>query len=229
MSRKKGGKALPILSIVFFGIGLVMFLAQAGYGVIYRLVLSGGATFAHTLIAESGKAAAMAFPTVFFIIGAALYLKHSPSYKKMFTVALLAQFISAVVMAARLVYVNALFSQKASPTAYPIFAMFALIALLSLVSAILVIKEKNYKPFMIVAAAVGMCIAVYMFGMNVYIVAANFGYYAQHIFLMGSILIKGTLYLLSFAFYYIAFLFAALFKNPVKIEAKKVKVAIKSN
>ena len=229
MSRKKGGKALPILSIVFFGVGLVMFLAQAGYGVIYRLVLSGGATFAHTLIAESGKAAAMAFPAVFFIISAALYLKHSSAYKRMFTVSLVMQFISAVVVAARLVYVNALFSQKASPTAYPVFAMFAMIALLSLVSAILVIKNKNYKSLMIVTAAVGMCIAVYMFGMNVYIVAAHFGYYAQHIFLMGSILIKGTLYLLSFAFYYIAFLFAALFKNPVKTEAKKVKVAIKSN
>ena len=229
MSRKKGGKALPILSIVFFGIGLVMFLAQAGYGVIYRLVLSGGATFAHTLVAESGKAAVMAFPAVLFIISAALYLKHSSAYKRMFTVSLVMQFISAILLAARLAYVNALFTQKASAIAYPVFGAYALLAVFCLISVVLVIKNKNYKSLMIVTAAIGICVAVYMFGINVYIVAANFGYYAEHIFLMGSILLKGTLYLLSLSFYYIAFLFAALFKKQVKSEPKKVKVAIKAN
>ena len=229
MSEKKSGKALPILSIVFFGVSLVAFMALAGYAVIYRIVLSGGAAFLHSFIAESGKTAAMAFPAVFFIISAALYLKQSPTYKKLFTVSLMMQFISAVIIAARLVYANALFTQNASLSAYPVFTAYVLVGLLSLISAVLLIKDKKYKTVMIIAAAVGMCIAVYMLCMNVYAVAANFAYYSEHIFLMGSILIKGLLYFLSLGFYYIAFLFAALFKKQKKIEAKKVKVAIKAS
>ena len=229
MSKKKSNKVMPILSIVFFGVSLVVFMAQAGYCIIYRLVLLGGATFAHALLAESGKAAAMAFPAVFFMITAALYLKQSAQYKKMFTVSMIMQFISAVLIAARLVYANALFSQNANKVSYPLFAAYALVALLCLIAAVFVIKDKKDKPIMIVTAAVGICIALYLFSMNVYAVAANFAYYSQHIFIMGSILIKGTLYLLSLSFYYIAFLFAALFKKQVKSEAKKVKVAIKAN
>ena len=78
-AKHSSGKVMPILSIVFFSISLVLFAAKGIWSIIYRLVIGGAGSVAHVLLAESGKVAAFAFPAVFFIIFAALSLSRNHS------------------------------------------------------------------------------------------------------------------------------------------------------
>lgn len=211
--KKDYSKVMPILSIVFFGVSLISFLTKAVSSCVYRLVVQRISVF-HVLFAEFGKGFAFAFPAVLFIICAAMYLKKSGAFKKWRCAALTAQVISSVILAARLMYANHFFSSaKTVKTAIPLVALYLAIAVLCLVAVFLEIKEKNTRILLCVAAALGMAVAVYMFSLNVFEFVLSYGYYGKHLFIAGNVLLSAVLYLVSLSFYYIAFLFSALFKK----------------
>ncbi len=228
-AKHSSGKVMPMLSIVFFSISLVLFAAKGIWSIIYRLVIGGAGSVAHVLLAESGKVAAFAFPAVFFIIFAALYLKRKQSSKGLFCVCMAAQAVSCLALSARLVQVHRLLDwQNASRSIYPLAVLFALVAVLCVIAAILEAKGKSRRAVMIVAAAAGLLIAVYMFSLNVFNFILGFSYYRNHLFLMSNAILGALLYLVGISFYYIAFIFAALFKKHVTTEHEKVKVKIKA-
>ena len=146
MSQKeKSGKAMPILSIVFFGISLILFASKAVVSIVSRILFER-AHLLHITLAESGKVVAFAFPAVIFIICAGVYLSRSPKYRKLLAWSYLLQMLSALILAGRLIYVQYKngFSNT-SELVYMIIAVLALIAVLCLVAAVLEMKGKHKK------------------------------------------------------------------------------------
>lgn len=229
MSKKNtSGKAMPILSIVFFGVGLILFALKAAWAIAARVILSGPGALPHALLAEFGKSFGLAFPAVFFIIAAAAYLKKSERYKKLCIVAITAQIISCVMLMARLIYANQLLDfQKGKALAYILCALYFVIGVLCFIAAIKTIKEKNARVFLILAGCIGIIIGICLAGQEIYQVVAGFAFYGEHVFLIINKLLAAVLYFVSFTFYYIAFIFSALYKNRALKESEKVKVVLK--
>lgn len=217
-SKKTSFKVMPILSIVFFGIGLLLLLLKAVWAIAYRMVLYGTEEIAHILLAESGKAFALGFPAIFFIICAGAYLKKSSNYKKLSITALTAQTISCVLLIARLVLVNRLYTFPKNKTyAYIVCVLFAVIGVLCFIAAIKIIKDKNVRSILITASVCGILVGMCLSGIELYQVAAGFAYYGQHAFLLINKCIASLLYFSIFAFYYTAMIFFALFeRKPLK-------------
>ncbi|MBR2590878.1 MAG: hypothetical protein IKE65_08135 [Clostridia bacterium] len=223
MSSKKGSyKVMPILSIVFFSVSLVLFFLKTVWATAARTVLYGSSSFAHSLIAEGGKSFALSFPAILFIICAALYLKKSSAYRKMSVVAITAQTISCVIIIARLIFANNLLSFPKN-AAYLIILclMYLCIAVLCFIAAIKTIKDKSKRTLLLIAGSIGICIAALMLGYEAYQVAANFAFYGEHTFLLLNKCTSALLYFVSLSFYYTAFIFFATFRKKAIKDADK--------
>ena len=102
MSRIHSGRALPILSIVFSGVSLILFLVKVVLNTAYLSAEFTATSITRILFSEVLKAFLLAFPAVFMILYAALKLKRSDAAGKMFSVLLAAQTLSAVVLCVRM-------------------------------------------------------------------------------------------------------------------------------
>ena len=98
---------------------------------------------------------------------------------------------------------------------------------LCFIAAVKMIKDSSPRAFLLIAGGVGLLIGACLFGYEVYQIAVGFHYYGDHTFLLLNKCISALMYLVSFGFYYTAFIFNALFKNKESKESEKVKVVLK--
>ena len=229
MSQKeKSGKAMPILSIVFFGVSLLLFASKAVVTIVYR-ILSQRAHLLHIVVAESGKVVAFAFPAVLFIVCAGVYLNRSPKYRKLLGWSYLLQTLSALILAGRLIYVQ--YKNGFANTSVPVYmmiAVLALIAVLCLVAAVLEMKGKRKKALIIVISCCGFLLACIFASTFLVPLFKNFSYFLEHIAMLLSSVLSALLYALALIFYYVAFLFTAFYKEAFPKPAEKVKVVMKA-
>lgn len=229
MSKKeRSGKAMPILSIVFFGVSLILFASKAVVMIVYR-ILSQRTHLLHIVVAESGKVITFAFPAVLFIICAGVYLSRNPGYRKLLTWSYLLQMFSAFILAGRLVYVQ--YKEGFSNTGvlvYMMIAILALIGVLCLVAAILEKKGNRKKGLIIVISCCGFLLACIFASTFMVPLFKNFSYFLEHIALLLSSVLSALLYALALIFYYTAFLFTGFYKEQLPKPAEKVKVVVKA-
>lgn len=229
MSRIRSSKALPILSIVFAGISLILFLVKVVLNTAFLSVLNSNANTLSLLASESLKAFLLAFPAVFIILYAALQLKKSDAAKKMFSVLLAAQTLSAFILAARMAFALPKITGKYLILRTGVFAaLFALMGICCLIAFFGSLKQKKHKVLVILAASCGIIVALIFAAWEVFVVVHYIGYYGQHIFLLISKIAIGVLYALAIIFYDVAFIFTPLYRetNNQKI---RIKLAAKPN
>lgn len=224
---KSSGKALPILSIVFFSVGIVLFAVKVVESIVFRM-LNQRSDWLHIIVAECGKTAAFVFPAVFFIICAAMFLRRSEKSRRMLAVSFVMQLLSAVVLLGRLLYVQNIYGfANMNVTTGGALACLLLIAVLSLLSAIFEAKGKRKKVLIILIAICGFVFALFMSLTLILPVLQQPAYFGEHIALLLYRVVSGLLYAAALIFYYIALLFTAFYKERLPRKVQTVKLVMK--
>ena len=221
MSKKKSFKALPILAIVFFSVGLVLLAAKTV--LLYASAALAGQNSG--LIRIVLNTLVMGIPAVLFIIYSALTLKRKTETKAFLGVSLLVQALSSIYFAVRVALGND--NWKHIGKNYAFIVLFGLSALMCLISFCLVLKGAKASLFIILAAAFGMFVAFVLFSWNAVYMISNGSYFASNIAVLLSRLLGYTAYAVSIVFHFTALIFVACFRK--KKEKEKVTVKIKSN
>lgn len=228
MAKKKSGKAMPILSICFFGVSLILFFIKSVAHITFVLVNSAGTSMLRTVLTEVLQTALLMFPAVLFIIAAALYLKKSKACAKLYSAALLTQLISALGVLAVLVMQNDLLHFKKSDyDAYTLSFFYILIAFFTLVALIASLRRHTFKPFVIIACCAGFAAAAVLVVMNIHTIYVYRSFYAANILLLVLKSLDNICLALAIVFYYIAYLFTAFFQK-FPVASNKVTVQIKN-
>ena len=220
MSKNRVSKAMPILSIVFFGVSLILLVAKTVLYISQSFVAGG--TILKIVSMQTANTVIFAIPAVLFIVYAGLILHRSQKAKKVLMAALILQILSAAAFAGRVAYYNDDWSRIGKEIAF--IALFALIALFCLLALIFLAKGKNYKLMMIIAAACGFLVAALLFTWNGLYMLSNASFYYEHVFLLVLRLSAYTVYTLAIIFYYTALIFSACIKEREKRVAVKMKV-----
>ena len=220
MRYKKASKALPILTIVFFGVSLVLFLAKTV--LMTALNVMGTRSLLSAALNQSLTTVIFAAPAVLLIVYAALVLKKSMRAKAILTAALGVQALSALYYVMRIVIGSGEWKHFGKEMIYVL--CFALVALFSLIAFIFNIKGKKTGVLMILAAAAGMLVAGVLFLWNIMFMLDNSAFYAAHALNLVLRLTAYTSYAAAIVFHFVALIIAACVKLPAKGVAVKLKM-----